>query len=116
MYFMFMKIIDIQYKEDILLALQSVGIETGSMIASKNIEKMLKHDITMFTGFFKSDEDKAEEQLIITSLIDTKKQATDLIKILKEADIDIEKNEILRLVVMPVSLVFDYNSGIKEYD
>jgi len=60
MYFLFIKVIDTAYKEDIFLALQSVGINKGSYFLSHNMDNTLSDDMPAFTGFFKTEDDKAK--------------------------------------------------------
>lgn len=112
MVFVFVKIIDTDYKEDITLALESVGITKASSIESSNLEKTFGDDVSLFTGVFTSDKRKA--QLIITALADDADQVKEFLGNLRAAGIDIDREEILRVVVMPVQLVFDSELGLRE--
>ncbi len=110
--FLFVKIIDTDYKEDITLALQSVGITKASSIDSSNLEKSFADDISLFTGVFTSE--KKGAQLIITALAENRNQVKEFLDNLRAAGIDIDHEEILRVVVMPVGLVFDAEVGLVE--
>ncbi len=116
MYFAFIKVFKIECKEDIILALQSVGVTKGSIYASLNLDKTLKDEETFIASFFRTEEDIAREQFIITTLMEDKKTAEHFLNNLRESGMDIDNEDILRLVVMPVSTVFDSEDGWKEYD
>jgi len=113
MYFMFVKIVDIDYKEDITMALQSVGITKASSIDSWNLEKSFSNEITLFTGFFKSE--LRGEQVILTALVEDHEQIEKFLDTLRVAGIDIDRKKILRVLAWPVSLVFDWEHGLKKY-
>ena len=107
MYFMFMKIIDINYKDDIFLALESVEITKASYIEARNLEKSLTDELPLFKGFFTTDEEKEKQIIIVTALIDSTEQIDELIKNLEASGLNIKEEPIFRLALMPVSYVFD---------
>jgi len=109
MHFMFVKIMDIRYKEDVVLALQSEGIWRASYIESKDLQKSLSDDFKLFTGFFSTDPE--ENQVIITALIDEPAQATRVLENLSQAGIEVYTESVLRIVLWPVSHVFDGPEG-----
>ena len=115
MYFLFVKLIDINYKEDIILALRSVGVERASCFSSTNLERTLSDEFRLFTGFLGRDKQEGEQE-IFTALLETKEQARDFLDNLRSADIDVDNEEILRLIVWPVSIVFDSNLGWIDLD
>lgn len=112
MYFLFIKIVDVDYKEDITMALEGVGITKASSIESWNLDRSFADEIMLFTGLF--ERDKMGQQLVITALADEKDQVTSFLETLRIAGVDIDGKEILRLVVMPVSMVFDWEMGFRE--
>lgn len=114
MYFLFVKLTDVKYKEDIILALQSVGITKASCIESTNLERALSDELSLFRGFFKSANELEGEQLIITALIESREQVREIITNLKEADIDIENEDIIRIVVLPILMLYDNSTGLLE--
>jgi hypothetical protein len=113
MYFLFIKIVDVDYKEDVTMALESVGITKASYIESWNLEKSMTDEILLFTGFFQRE--KTGQQVIITALADEKDQARRLLETLRVAGLDIDNKEILRIILMPVEMVFDWDLGLKEF-
>ncbi len=109
MHFLFIKIIDIDYKDDIFLALESVEIAKASYFEAYNMDKALSDEIPLFKGFFKTEEDKAKKVMIITALVEEKGQVEEFLNILKESGMDIKNNEILRLMTWPLDMVFEPN-------
>lgn len=109
MYFMFIKIMDVRYKEDVVLALQSEGIWRASYIESKDLQKSLSDDFKLFTGFFSTDPE--ENQVIITALIDEPAQARNVLENLSQAGIQVYEHPVLRVILWPVSHVFDGPEG-----
>ncbi len=107
MQFLFIKIIDINYKDDIFLALESVEISKASYFEGYNMDKTLTDEIPLFRGFFKTEEDKAKKVIIVTALIKEKKQVEDFLSILEESGLDIKSKEILRLMTWNLDMVFD---------
>lgn len=107
MYFMVMKIIDVNYKEDIFLAMESVEITKASYIEARNLEKSLTDELPLFKGFFTTDEEKEKQVIIVTALVNEEKQIDDFIKILEASGLNIREEEILRLALMPVAKTFD---------
>jgi len=107
MFFLIIQLFKIEYKEDVLLALTSCDIKKGSTFEGYNLDKALQRDFPLFTGLIKSEDERERYSLLITAVVEKKAKAKELIDILKEADIDVEKEEILRLILLPVESVVD---------
>lgn len=115
MYFLFLKIIDIHYKEDVFLALQSVGIQKGSFFDSGDLDKSLTEEAAFFSGFFKVDDEYSDAQVIVTALVEEKDQVKEFLDNLRAAGIEIDNEPIVRAILMPINLLFDSASGIQEF-
>jgi hypothetical protein len=113
MFFLFIKVVDIDFKEDVTLALQSAGITKASYIESWDLEKSFSDEFALFRGFLSSE--KRGEQVIMTALAEEKSQISDFLNALRAAGIDIDKKEILRLISLPVASVFDWELGFIEF-
>ncbi len=107
MYFLFIKVIEVDYFEDICIALQSAGISKASSIEATNLDAMLNDELPFLRGLFITDEDRKKRQLIITSIVDKKNQAVELVSILEESGIDVKSGEILRVILLPIESTFD---------
>jgi hypothetical protein len=107
MFFLIIQLFKIEYKEDLLLALTSCGIKKCSALEGQNLDKLLQNDFPLFTGLIKSDDEKERYSLLITSVLEKKEKINELLHLLKEADIDIKKENILRLIVLKAEYVID---------
>ena len=107
MYFLFMKIINVDYKEDIFLALESAEITKASYIEARNLEKSLTNELPLFKGFFTTDEEKEKQVIIVTALVNEKEQVDEFIDTLEASGLNIREEEIFRLALMPVAMTFD---------
>ena len=108
MFFMVIQLFRIEYKEDVLLALTSCGIRKGSIFEGQNLDKLLQRDYPLFTGLIKSEDEKERYSYLITTIVEKKDKVNELIGLLKEADIDIKQENILRLILLPVEYVIDH--------
>jgi hypothetical protein len=106
MYFMYVKVNDIRYKEDVILALQSVGVSKASYVESHNMEGALTDEFTLFTGFFNASTGREGEQLLITAAIEETDQASKMLDNLREAGIDVDGSDVLNVFVLPVAMAF----------
>jgi hypothetical protein len=116
MYFLFLKLVNTDYKEDVILAMQSVGIARATAIDGHDLDTSLADEFSFFSGFFKSEEERMREQIVITALCEDKNQVRRMLDMLREADIDIDKEAILRVILMPVASVFDKDMGWQNFD
>jgi len=107
MYLMVIHLFKTEYKDDILLGLTSCGITRGNLIEGKNLDKELEHDVPIFTGLIKPQFRKERFALMLTAVIDTRKRFDQFINLLKEADIDIQKEDIMRAMLLPLDVVVD---------
>ena len=107
MFFLIIQLFKIEYKEDIILALTSCGIKKGSIFEGQNLDKVLQHDFPLFTGLIRSEDEKARYSHLITAVVDDKKKVKEFIHLLEEADIEVKRESILRLILLPVETVLD---------
>ncbi len=107
MYFMYMKIIDINYKDDIFLALESVEITKASYFEANNLDNELTDELPLFKGFFATDEDKNKKAIIVTALIESEDQIDEFVTNLEASGLDIKEEPIFRLALMPVAKIID---------
>jgi hypothetical protein len=105
---------EIDYKEDVLLALQSVGIQKASVLDAKNLNNSLASEFSLFSGFFSGGDAHEGEKLIILSHIKEVSEAKELIANLEAGGIPVNKENILNLYVVPTALSFDQETGIVE--
>ena len=106
MQFVYIKVFDRRYKEDIILALQSSGISRASYVDSQDLEQELSDDIGLFRGFFDPDRHKGEQGLIF-ALAEAESQIAETLDNLRAAGLKIDSDEIIRLLAWPVTYYFD---------
>ena len=114
MYYLIIQLFKTEYKEDLLLALTSCGIEKGSLFEGQNLDKVLQREYPMVTGFVRSDDERERFATLVTTVVDQKERVDELIALLKEADIDIRKEEILRIVLLPTERIVDHEIDWEE--
>ena len=107
MFLLILQLFKVEYKDDVLLALTSCGVRKASTFEGQNLDKVLERDFPLFTGLVKSEDEKERYSILITAVVEKKENIEAFIDLLKEADIDIEKENILRLILLPVELVVD---------
>lgn len=111
MHFLFIKVIEQKYKNDIFLALESVDINKASYFDAYNLDILLTDQIPILKGLFLPEEEKYDKQIIITAMVKEIKQVEEFIKILEESGMDIRNQEIIRLMTMPINYYFE--AGMK---
>lgn len=107
MYQLIITLSDIDYKEDLFLAMQSVGITSASVVEAKNLHKSLESEFSLFTGFLQGDAAREGEQLVILCKVPSLEEPKELIDNLKAAGIKVSRGDILTLSVVPLALSFD---------
>lgn len=107
MIFLYIKIMDLNYKEEILLALESADISKASSVEGIDLDNALTRDLPLFKGFFKNGVDKAEEVLIINALVENKGKIDDFVHLLKESGTEVEGKDILRVLAWPVEVILN---------
>lgn len=107
MYFLYIKLIDSSYKEDILLALESSEIYKASLLEGINLDNALARNVDLFKGFFKKEEEE-KKVIIINALVNEKENIKDFIEILKESGLDIQNEEIIRILTWKVNSLYDF--------
>ncbi|MBN2104459.1 hypothetical protein JW835_10505 [bacterium] len=108
MYFLIIQLFKVEYKEDVLLAMTSCGIQKGSAFEGQNLDKVLEREFPLFTGLIRSEDEREQFSILITSVVDSKKRVREFVQLLKEADIDIKRENILRVVMIPSEMIIDH--------
>ncbi len=107
MYLCVIHLYKIEYKEDILLSLTSCGIQKASVFEGEHLDNVLERDFPLFTGLIRSEQEKAKYAMMISAVIDNKKRAESFIQMLREADIDVDTEDILEVMVIPLEYYFE---------
>lgn len=105
---------ELDYKEDVLLALQSVGIQEATVWDAKSLNKSLESEFSFLNGFFSGGSGHEGEKIIILTHIKKVDDAKEFIANLEEGGIPLRKENILNMYVMPTILSFDRSTGLIE--
>lgn len=105
---------ELDYKEDVFLALQSVGIQKASVIDAKDLNNSLASEFSLFSGFLIGGHAHDGEKLIIIAQIKDASDAKEFLSNLEAGGIPVKTENILNLYVVPTALSFDQQSGILE--
>ncbi|MBZ4683823.1 MAG: hypothetical protein JG768_1250 [Fusobacteriales bacterium] len=105
MHYLYVKIMDTDYKEDIFLALESVDITKASYVEGTNLDNELTRELPLFKGFFQTEEEKNKRVIIISALIENESQAKEFVDILRESGLDVDNGEIIRVLTWPVNFL-----------
>ena len=107
MYFLIIQLFRQEYKEDLFLAFTSCGIKNATFIEGFNLDKVLREEFSLFTGFVRTKEERERYALLVTAVVDGKDTVKELLHIIKESGIAYEKEDILRMTLIPASMVKD---------
>jgi hypothetical protein len=97
-----LQVFDIEYKDDILLALTTAEITRATVVEGLNMEGLLDQDFPLFSGLFRSQADRARYSQIIFGTVDDDEAIDAFLTVLKQAGIDNSDERVFRLVTMPV--------------
>jgi len=114
MYFLIIQLFKQEYKEDIFLAFTSCGIKKASFFEGYNLDKVLQEEFSLFKGIIKPKEAQERFSILITGIVEKKEIVNDFLQILKDSGIDLDNEDILRLVLLPVTMIKDKNLEWKE--
>jgi hypothetical protein len=104
----------LDYKEDVFLALQSVGIQEASICDARDLNNRLASEFSLFSNFFSGGDSHEGEELIILAHLKDPRDAKEFITNLEAGGIPVKTENILSLYVIPTVLSFDYETGIVE--
>lgn len=114
MYYLILEVHNPEYREDIYLALQSIGIQRALSIDAQNITAALSDEQTFFTGFFRSDKIESGNVLLIQAQVSSREMVREFLSNLREGGIDIDNENILSLTVLPAAMSFSSEHGLQE--
>ncbi|HOJ50553.1 MAG TPA: hypothetical protein PKW55_07070 [Spirochaetota bacterium] len=87
MYFYILQIYDINYKEDIILALTTVGILNATLILGENLESIIKTDIELFKGLLKQKDQKKRIAGVVIGYTESKEKLKGIKLLIQQAGV-----------------------------
>lgn len=100
MYLYVLQLFNIDYRDDILLAMTSAGIKKATVIEGTNFDKLLEQEFPLFTGLFRGPEDRARFSHLVFGMVDALEVLQGFVDVLDQAGVDNRKEEIYRLLVL----------------
>ena len=88
--------------------LESSEIYKASLVEGINLDNALTRDLALFRGFFDKEHEEEKPVIIINALVDKKERIKEFVFILKESGLDIENEEIIRILTWEVESLKDY--------
>jgi hypothetical protein len=100
MYLYVLQLFEVDYRDDILLAMTSAGIKKATVIEGTNFDKILEQEFPLFTGLFRGPEDRARFSHLVFGMAESLEVLEGLVDVLNQAGVDNKKEEIYRLLVL----------------
>jgi len=107
MYLLILQLFKQEYKEDVFLAFTSCGIKKATFIEGFNLDKVLQEEFSLFKGIIRPKEERERYAILIIALVEDRETVKDFINLLKESGIDLDGEDIMRVVLLPASMVKD---------
>jgi hypothetical protein len=100
MYLYVLQLFNIDYRDDILLAMTSAGIKHATVLEGTNFDRILEQEFPLFTGLFRAPEDRARYSQLVFGMVEELEVLKSLVEVLQQAGIDNRKEEIYRLITL----------------
>jgi hypothetical protein len=100
MYLYVLQLFNIDYRDDILLAMTSAGIKHATVVEGTNYDKILEQEFPLFTGLFRGPEDRARYSHLVFGMAEDLSVLEALVDVLDQAGVDNDKEEIYRLLAL----------------
>ena len=107
MYLLVIQLFKNEYKEDLYMALSSAGIQYTTYCDGHNLDNELRNSIPLFSGLFKSLEEKRRYATVYFCAAESNEQIEAIIEGFEAAGIDWKKEGVFRMIVINAEKVFD---------
>lgn len=100
MYLYVLQLFKTDYREDMTLALTTVGIKRATVVEGINLDHILSRQFPLFTGLLRGPEDRARHSELIFGMVEDQKVLDSFVEVLRQAGIDNRREEVYRLLVL----------------
>jgi len=107
MYYLIIHLFKHEYKEDIFLAFTSCGIKNATFVEGFNLDKVLQEEFSLFKGIIPSKKHMERYSILIHAVVEKKENVKELIDLLKDSGIDLDNEEVMRIILIPTVMVKD---------
>ena len=94
-----------EFLDDILSALVEAGILNATVIESTRITEVLSHEVPIFAGLRQLSKGGRAYNRIILAPVEEEKEMREFLRILEETEIDLQKEEIGAIFLLPVEKI-----------
>ena len=105
MYLLVIQLFNNEYKEDLFMALSSAKIYRTTYCDAVNLDNELKGSLSLFSGIFKSPEEKSRYAKMYFCIVEDESQVDAITEGFEIAGIDWKKEEIFQMVLIPAARV-----------
>lgn len=102
-----------EYLDDILSCLLELGIEDAATVDAESMERSLAAKVPIFAGL-RLDLGRKPFSKIIFATSDTKDTGSEIIRLLKEVDIDLKAPGVCRIYTLKLESIFGTPETIEE--
>lgn len=96
-----LQLFDIQYKDDILLALTTANITAATVVEGLTVHNLLDQDFPLFSGLFRSQRERERYSQVFVGTVSEDEAIDSLLELLSQAGIDNSQEQVFRLVTVP---------------
>jgi hypothetical protein len=100
MYLLVIQLFKNEYKEDLYMALSSAGIQYSTYCDGHNLDNELRNKMPLFSGLFKSLEEKQRYATVYFCAASSKEQIDAIVEGFEIAGIDWKKEGVFRMMVI----------------
>ena len=112
MYLVIIQLFKNEYKEDLFMALSSAGIQQTTYCDSFNLDNELRNTSLLFSGLFKSPEEKEFYATTYFCIAGSREQIAAIPEGFEIAGIDWKKEEIFRMTIIKAEDVIQPGCGL----
>ena len=106
MYLVVIQLFKNEYQEDLFMAITSAGIYKVTYCDAINLDKELSNSVFLFSGLFKSSEEKERYAKIYFCIAENEEQVDAIVEGFENAGIDWKKEEIFQIAALPVAKIY----------
>ena len=102
MYMLVIQLLKQEFKEDLFMALSSAGVTVTTYCDGHNLDNELRNNMPLFSGLFKSQEEKRYYSTLYFCVAESIEQADAVVSGFEIAGIDWRKDRIFQMSVLPI--------------
>ena len=107
MFLLVIQLFDVDYKDDLFMALSAAGVQKTTYCDGHNLDNELRNDIPLFRGLFKSGAEKERHASVYFCHAKSEEQADAVISGFDIAGIDWKAKEIFSMMLIPISKIYE---------